>query len=175
MRGGPDRAPTCQQELGLAPVPDDGFVFFHSGDDGPRLVHLDADGAERPLGEAGDQPWPLPDGRLVFHSDRDGADAVWRLDEGGAVRLSPGDEGTSHVTPFPSPDGAWVAFTRAEGGAAQVWLMRPDGLERHALTDGDAPSSFPAWSPDGGSLVVVRGRPTADDGATGDLWRLDLG
>ena len=154
-------------------MPGDGVVFFRSGDDGPRLVHLDTDGTERPLGEPGDQPWPLPDGRPVFHSDRDGADAVWRLDEGGAVRLTleGEDEGTPYVTPFPSPDGAWIAFTRGEGGAAQVWLMRPDGSERHALTHGDAPHAFPAWSPDGGSLVVVRGRPTAEDGATGDLWR----
>lgn len=162
-------------DYGPAPVPSGGVVFFRTTDGSPHLFHLDAAGTVRSLNERGNQPWPLPDGRPVFHAHHEGTDAVCRLDEGGAVRLTPDgdDEGTDHVTPFPAPRGAWIAFTRAEGEVEQVWLMRQDGSERHALTSGDAPSSFPAWSPDGRSLVVVRGRPTADE-ASGDLWRLDL-
>ena len=163
-------------DYGPAPF-DGGVVFFRSRGDAPRLVHLGPGGAERDLGQPGDQPWPLSGGGLVFHSDRDG-DAVWRLDAPGgeAVRLTPGGEteGTAYVTPFPSPDGAWVAFARDDGRGSQIWLMRRDGSGRHALTCGDTPSSFPAWSPDGRALVVVRGRPTADADPSGNLWRLDL-
>ncbi|MDT0631459.1 TolB family protein [Rubrivirga litoralis] len=167
--------PGSASDYGPAPLADGAVVFFRSDPDGPsRLLRLDPDGGLRALGQEGDQPWPTGGG-LVFHSDRDGTDAVWRLDGGGAVRVTPAglDEGTSYVTPMPSPGGGWVAFARADGGVSQVWLMRPDGRDRQRLTDGE-PHSFPAWSPDGGSLVVTRGRPTSDDAPTGDLWRLTL-
>ena len=169
--------PDGASDYGPAPLAHDAVVFFRTDPDGrSRLLRLDPDGGLHALGQGGDQPWPLPDGGLVFHSDRDGTDAVWRLDAdgGGAVRVTPSglDEGTSYVTPVPSPDGGWIAFSHGGGGGSQVWLMRPDGADRQRLGQGD-PESFPAWSPDGRSLVVTRGRPTADD-PTGDLWRLDL-
>lgn len=103
--------------------------------------------------------------RPRVHSDRDGTDAVWRLDVDGV--------GAVRVTPMPSPDGGWIAFTRGDDRESQVWLMRLDGRDRQRLTDGE-PHSFPAWSPDSRALVVTRGRPTAEVDPSGDLWRLNL-
>ena len=169
--------PEGASDYGPAPLANGGVVLFRMApEEPPHLLRLGPDGCLHALGEEGDQPWPVGGG-LVFHSDRDGTDAVWRLDVDGvgAVRVTPAglDEGTPTVTPMTSPDGGWIAFTRGDDRESQVWLMRLDGRDRQRLTDGE-PHSFPAWSPDGRALVVTRGRPTAEADPSGDLWRLDL-
>ena len=140
--------PEGASDYGPAPLANGGVVLFRMApEEPPHLLRLGPDGCLHALGEEGDQPWPVGGG-LVFHSDRDGTDAVWRLDiDGvGAVRVTP------TVTPMPSPDGGWIAFTRGDDRESQVWLMRLDGR----------------------ALVVTRGRPTAEADPSGDLWRLDL-
>jgi len=62
-----------------------------------------------------------------------------------------------------SPDGEWVAFGRTalpDGTptwGTQLWLMRPDGSEAHALV-AEAEANFGAfaWHPGGGALAYVR-------------------
>ncbi len=119
-----------------------------------------------------DQPWLLPDaGSFVSHTQEDGKNLIYLQPTGPGARrvcLSPEDEGAPYVTPFPSPDGQWVAFSCAYPGTSQVWVMRVDGTDRQQVTAGK-PHSFPAWSPDGRSLVVVRGEPVVDQ-SSGHLW-----
>lgn len=145
------------------------LLFFQQ--DGTRASHIQAleeDGrVEQLTTQPGvqDQPWPLPDGKtFVLHAQVDERNLVYvqALVPGAEpVCLSDVDEGTSYVTPFPSPDGQWIAFTSAHRGREQVWIMRPDGSARQQITHGE-PHSFPAWSPDGQRLVYTQGRPTAE-------------
>ena len=113
----------------------------------------------------GDQPWLLPGAdRLVFHSRRDGDDGIFVRDvEHGsdATRMSPDDERTPFVTPFPSPTGRFIVFASARSGVSQLWLIRTDGSGRQQLTSDAEPSCFPAWSPEGERIVFVRGDPNA--------------
>ncbi len=124
-----------------------------------------------------DQPWFLPDARaFVYHAHEDGQHLIYLQSLApGAQRtcLSQADEGTAFVTPFPSPDGQWVAFCSASSGGAQVWVMRLDGTARQQVTDGE-PHRFPAWRPDGQALVVVRGEPLAEE-PSGELWTIPVG
>lgn len=94
----------------------------------------------------------------------------------GRERISP-DLAIDDGAPSWSPDGQWLAFSRAPADTAagrQLWLMRPDGSEARALTD--APDLFhgpPAWSPDGKTLLYQRydlGSSTARPG----VWTLRL-
>lgn len=67
------------------------------------------------------------------------------------------------ASPAFSPDGLWLAFARRDlsiveaATARQVWLVRFNGADAHALT---ADSQYKylsfAWRPDGGQLAVMR-------------------
>lgn len=76
-----------------------------------------------------------------------------------------------------SPDGEWIAFGRRLAGTntgRQLWLMRADGSEAHALME-DITLHFgpPSWSPDGRFLLFQQ-----YDSKTPDLpptvWLLEL-
>ncbi len=154
-----------------APAASGRFVFFRIvGDHGrPHLFQGEVGSSVQPLTigrREGDQPWLLPDARrMVFHSKRDGDDAVFvRNAEHGvsATRLSGAGEGTPFVTPFPSPRGSHVLFASALSGLSQLWVMRIDGSCRQQLTFDAEPSCFPAWSPDADRIVFVRGDPQGE-------------
>jgi len=57
-----------------------------------------------------------------------------------------------------SPDGAWIAFLRRDGGRTQLWRARTDGGGSGAVTDVPFDIEAFAWLPDGKSLVIA-GRP----------------
>jgi Tol biopolymer transport system component len=71
--------------------------------------------------------------------------------------------GTSEETmPRWSPDGAWIAYGRAQladgtsTAGTQLWIMRPDGTGAHPLvTDAAANLGAYAWRPDGGAIAYV--------------------
>lgn len=127
-------------------------------------VRADGSGAER-VGPArrvsyDGQPSPSPDGtRVAFESvgPRDHVDdrlpihlALLDL-RTGAVSL-PGVIGRS---PRWSPSGDQLAYIPGQGSYGPLWVMRPDGSGRRAIT-GEGTRYFPEfdWSPDGRYLVA---------------------
>lgn len=53
-----------------------------------------------------------------------------------------------------SPDGTTIAFVSDRSGTDQVWLMKADGSDPRALTQGPAKHAWPEWHPDGKHLLV---------------------
>lgn len=58
--------------------------------------------------------------------------------------------------PVFSPDGGSIAFVSDRSGSDNLWVMRADGSDAHAVTDyeGDGTFSSPAWSADGKALYA---------------------
>jgi dipeptidyl aminopeptidase/acylaminoacyl peptidase/CubicO group peptidase (beta-lactamase class C family) len=128
------------------------------------------------------QPALSPDGREVVYvlTTADAAadvnvTSLWRAAAGGgpagqrlpASRLT---RGKADSAPAWSPDGTQVAFLRADGGAAQVWLLPAGGGEPEQVTSLPLGAGAPVWSPDGtkiafGAPVDLSAVPGEDDEA----------
>lgn len=83
---------------------------------------------------------------------------LWRVGrEGGeAKRFTdfPGDEDA----PAFSPDGKWLAFSRAFGGDADVWVMPAAGGEPRRLTWHPKDDRVRGWTPDGREVLFTTNR-----------------
>lgn len=138
-----------------------------------RIYEETGEGAARLAGsrDPGDRSWSdtmparLPDGRIVFVSDRDGNPEIYiAAADGGASRLTfdPLDRPAADSGPAPLGRDR-IVFARTEAGAVpgaprDLFAMRLDGsgmtrLTRHSADDGE-----PSASGDGRSIVFVSGR-----------------
>jgi dipeptidyl aminopeptidase/acylaminoacyl peptidase len=103
-----------------------------------------------------------PDGhRLLFHSDRDGANQLYAMaaDGTGQTRLTTGGDNWGGSW---SPDAQAIAFTSGRTGRLQLYVMNADGTSQRRLVRSAANDWLPAWSPDGTRLAFDSDR----DGST---------
>lgn len=115
------------------------------------------------------RPALSPDGRQVVVSVRYpdlAADEytahLWLARTDGSAPARQLTHGWHDSEPVWSPDGRWVAFTRAERDAAtgvvgkpQLWLLPVCGGEPRRLTDHPLGVSAPVWSPDATRLAYL--------------------
>jgi TolB protein len=121
----------------IAVAPADDLRIIKVIDDGARNYHAQ----------------PSPDGRFIaFDSDREGERAVYVANRDGrdVRRIS----GSGYAAlPTWSPDGARLAYVRAEAGSPRVWnlwIQPLDGSSPRRLTDYRAGQTWNAsWFPDG--------------------------
>ncbi|MBY0492900.1 MAG: S9 family peptidase [Cyanobacteria bacterium] len=122
-------------------------------------------------------PQLSPDGRLVIYTVRQWVDEqdkkesrshIWRVATDGnspARQITFGEKGES--APQFSPDGRFISFMAARGGAdakTQLYLMPVEGGEAWKLTDTKEGFSVPqqqgySWSPDSSKIVFVTTDP----------------
>jgi hypothetical protein len=139
-----------------------GQLYFRAGRDGPsKLMRADARGdGKRPDvwrvlddGARNYHPSVSPDGRLVaFDSDREGTRGVYLLDLERHVLWRATGAGDA-AAPSWSPDGASLAFVRADEGKAKsrnVWrLVVKSGQSRRLPARTDGASWSVSWFPNG--------------------------
>ena len=70
------------------------------------------------------------------------------------------------INPAASPDGRTIAFSSSRDGTPRIWLRQISGGGELALTEG--PDGFPSFSPDGATVLFVRG---AESGRN-DIYRV---
>ena len=132
------------------------------------------------------QPALSPDGREVVYvlttvdaaADKN-VTSLWRAGAGVSTGAGPDGRrpeprrltrGEADSSPAWSPDGSKIAFLRADGGPAQLWLLAADGGEPEQVTTLPLGAGAPVWSPDGtriafGAPVDLRAVPGEDDAA----------
>ncbi len=115
----------------------------------------------------GGRPEVVMERASAAHQDPTGTRlVVARVEAGGtAIVVREADGKERHLAergfwPRWSPDGQWIAYTTAdpEGGAGDLFLVRPDGSEHRQLTRGPWPFYGLDWTPDGEALVFAAAR-----------------
>jgi eukaryotic-like serine/threonine-protein kinase len=158
--------------------PDGRTIVFGSSRDGrPRIwIRQLGSGGEAPLTDGHDfAPRFFPDGQSILYAHSDeGRRSLHRIAlVGGQPRKLIDDAESGDV----SPDGTRIAFLRVDASSGQplsvVGLARADGGDsREILRAGSGKVLFaPRFSPDGSSIVVIRG---GQAGARGDILLLAL-
>lgn len=115
----------------------------------------------------------LPDGRLLFVSDRSGATGggnfeIYRRENNGeATRLT--NNASNQFSPVASPDGQRIAFVSDREGQNEIYIMAARGGAATRLTTNAASDIDPAFTRDGRALIF-----SSDRSGNFDLYRLDL-
>jgi eukaryotic-like serine/threonine-protein kinase len=92
---------------------------------------------------------------VIFMSLRAGRSTnVWSIDGHGG-NLTQVTHGTLDQAPVCSPDGKWLVYNSAEGGASTAWRVEIDGSSPQKLTDSN--SFNPTISPDGKWIALIEG------------------
>lgn len=105
------------------------------------------------------QPFFLPDGRLLYVSQRDGQTDVYRFDPltTRTERLTATPE--SEYSPTPMPDGG-ISVVRVEAdGTQRLWRFGAEGGEATLLLPGVQPVGYHAWADAATLVLFVLGEP----------------
>jgi Tol biopolymer transport system component len=104
---------------------------------------------------------PALTNKIVFVSDRTGANQLHVMSGNGDViqllATTPGPK----TDPVISPDGKRIVFTvgtLAEGTASPLWIVNSDGTGLKQLTSDGALDVRPTWSPDGSRIAFTSDR-----------------
>src|SRR5260370_18816325 len=71
---------------------------------------------------------------ILFVSNRDGTNKLYRLDIAHSITRKLNDQPVIACCPVWSPDGSHIAFLSVAESAAKIYLIDPGGTHRHRLT-----------------------------------------
>jgi hypothetical protein len=95
---------------------------------------------------------------LVFVSERDGNQEIYRMDTDGSEPVNLTRNRASDWTPSVSPDGTKVVFSSLRDGNWELYMMNADGSQPARMTFNEQPDYGPVWSPDGSRIAFVSER-----------------
>lgn len=95
-------------------------------------------------------PPPVPRGQVLYMAEtEDERSALFLYDFDSDTEQQITDGSFSIGSPQLSPQGDWIVFSSGTRENQNLYLMRSNGSELHALTSSPGFELFPAWSPDG--------------------------
>lgn len=100
--------------------------------------------------------FPGANGKIAFHSDREGGTRIYMMDEDGTNQQRfPGTELFDFTARW-SPDGTKIAFESFRDGNGEIYTMNADGTNVQRLTNNPDQDIESAWSPDGTRIAFMR-------------------
>jgi Tol biopolymer transport system component len=102
-------------------------------------------------------------GRIAFHSDRDGSLEIYVMNADGSTVSRLTNDPAVDVFPAWSHDGDKIAFTSDRDGYPDIFIVDADGTNLTKLTNTTSSDALPAWSPDGSQIVFVSDRDGNDE------------
>ncbi len=107
-----------------------------------------------------------PDGGIIFHSQNQGIDSLWRMNPDGSNRrnLTPDSEG--NFWPSVPADGRFVVFMSRRTGTLHIWRADITSGEQVQLTSG-GDEQFPQVTADGKRVYYV-----SWDAKVGNVWQV---
>jgi Tol biopolymer transport system component len=161
--GGPSRAPDQAPPILLVSDRGGSCRIYEEIDKGTARA---VGSAESGGPHADTMPARLPDGGIVFVSDRDGGPGIYLAPPRGGVRRLTSDSGPAEVA-APAPLGRdRIVFAGVEAGAPKdaprdLYTMRLDGGDLRRLTRHPADDADPWGTADGRAVVFVSDRAGA--------------
>ncbi len=154
----------------------DGRELTYLVSDG-RIVSLTAaTGEVRTIDRLGPRRWAdprwSPDGRLLAYAFGaiSGPTSIATINRDGTNRSVVARNASPYF--HWSPTGQWIAYT--DPNVTKIWLVRPDGSDRHLAISGVGSGGFGApdfsWSPDGKQIAYIAQSP---QGLTVVMARID--
>jgi TolB protein len=102
--------------------------------------------------------FPGDNGKIAFHSNRDGNLEIYVMDSNGANQTRLTNNSTLDASPAWSADGTKIAFTSARDGNNEIYKMNADGTGQTRLTTNAVDDVTPSWSPDGTKIYFATNR-----------------
>lgn len=130
----------------------------------PMAADRAASAGRRPSASFGRRVLPVA-AAMVFGAVLAAA-IFWRPEANPPELQSVSNFGGSHSQPSFSPDGGSIAFVSDADGVPHIWVLDLDQQKPRQLTEGTRQDARPRWSPDGESVVFMRG---------GSLWSIPAG
>ena len=97
-----------------------------------------------------------PQQAILFVSNRDGTNKLYRLDIAHGITRKINDQPVIACCPVWSPDGSRIAFLSVDESAAKIYLIDADGAHLRRLTrEKSTNEGSPVWSPDGQQIAFV--------------------
>lgn len=131
--------------------PDGRWITYAQDGGSSRIMAVRPDGTHvhRIGSRTGEFPRYSPNGKLIVYGDSDGSIHVMRSDgtHNHAISGALGDY------PDWSPNGKWIGFT----ASGDVWLVHPDGSNRHQVTTLGTLSFSPVFAPNGKRIAYTNG------------------
>jgi hypothetical protein len=103
-----------------------------------------------------------PDGKQLAFVDSEGKLWIEELDSGKSVLLM---EAIGIWHPVWSPDGQWIGYYHLSDGDPGVFIVHPDGSERHVIEENPFVSDISGWSPDASLVYILKSDGTFSGGS----------
>jgi hypothetical protein len=117
-----------------------------------------------------DAAFPGTNGKIAFHSNRDGNSEIYVMDADGSRQTNLTNHTAFDILPAWSPDGSKIVFVSDRDGPpkiSEIYVMNADGSGQTRLTFNPASDGSPDWQalpPEPGKFPPTGGPPLSNTG-----------